>query len=169
LARLKPEWRSKWTSNPDMKPISQLTDKALVALTTDELALAIREEALLQGVTPPTEWFELTPTGVAFNTAAKATAQAANVARIVLSPTGGLTAIMPDGGVASRFVDAPDMAAFTSIRDTGLARFAVAQANDGISRKMIAKRDAFLAAAGGDVALATKFWNIENPTTPWPA
>lgn len=152
-----------------MKPISQITDKALVALTTDELALAIREEAILQGVQPPVEYFELTPTGIAFTTALKATNQIPNVVRLETSPDGGVRAIAPDGNVQSRWVDAPDMPAFKTIRDAGLARFSKAQADDGLTRRQIVKRDAYLAAANGDVALAQKFWAVENPTTPWPA
>lgn len=111
----------------------------------------------------------LYPLGVAYPTSLAATKAAAGAMTLYTTPDGGIRVESPEIVIQSRWADPADPAAFKAIQDAGLARFAKAQANDGLSKKLIAKRDSYLAAAGGDVATATKFWNIENPNTPWPA
>ena len=41
--------------------------------------------------------------------------------------------------------------------------------DDVSSKKLVAKRDAYLVATKGDVATAQKIWAVENPNKPWPA
>ena len=98
-----------------------------------------------------------------------ANAAASGVISIAVGPNGETKGVSVDAAVVPRLLSAPDVRAFKIIQDAGLARYDTAVANDVSSKKLVAKRDAYLVATKGDVATAQKIWAIENPNKPWPA
>jgi hypothetical protein len=150
-----------------IQALSLYTDKQLIGLSTDQLAESIRLQAALQGIQPPTEVFVIDPHPVGYLLKGEATRAAVNILGITQEYNGDLTADGPVATVTSRFLRPADPDAFNAIRDAGLARFAEAQISVPAGNKLIVKRDAYLALAGGDVAKAQAFWAL-GESKPWP-
>ena len=151
-----------------MKPISQMTDNRVSQLTTDELQQAIIDEGILQGVPVPTQVFVLEPLYVAWAAKADATRAATGILRLLPTGDGNYTTEPVQVSVQPYWSEVENMAAYHAIREAGLLRFQQVVAAAAVSKKVIAKRDAYLAAANGDAVLAQKFWAVENPNIPWP-
>ena len=146
--------------------ISTYTDKQLAKLTPAQVFEAIRQEAILHSVEPPTEVFAIDPPNFAYAGKAAANKVPTDALQITVTPTGTVSTPVVLA-VMSKWVDPADPLAFKVIYDAGMARFNEASSVDVANQKLVDKANVYLTTANNDPVVAQAFWNALE-TKPWP-